>query len=199
MNGFERRRERKKKDILEATLELFMKHGVRKVSIAEIADRASVSQVTIYNYFGSKDQLIYEVIIYYVDKIWGEYDRLFKSKMPFPDKIKRIIFDKKQVANQISGEFLEYIMEEYSAGSNYIEKVYQEKALPQFMELFEVGKAQGYIDQSISNEAILLYIKMFKEYMQQEDVIQNILPITEDFTKLFFFGIAGKSEDTSCK
>ena len=195
MNGFERRKERKKKDILEATLELFMKHGVRKVSIAEIAERASVSQVTIYNYFGSKDQLIHEVIIYYVDKIWGGYERLFKSKMPFPDKIKCMIFDKKQVANQISGEFLEYIMEEYSAGSNYIEEMYNEKALPQFMKLFEEGKAQGYIDQSISNEAILLYIKMFQEYMQQEDVIQNILPITEDFTKLFFYGIAGKAEN----
>ena len=194
MNGFERRKERKKKDILEATLELFMKHGVRKVSIAEIAERASVSQVTIYNYFGSKDQLIHEVIIYYVDKIWGGYERLFKSKMPFPDKIKWMIFDKKQVANQISGEFLEYIMEEYSAGSNYIEEMYNEKALPQFMKLFEEGKAQGYIDQSISNEAILLYIKMFQEYMQQEDVIQNILPITEDFTKLFFYGITGKGE-----
>ncbi|MEJ9315183.1 TetR/AcrR family transcriptional regulator, partial [Halalkalibacterium halodurans] len=36
MDGFQRRKEQKKRDILEAALSLFMEYGLQKVSIAEI-------------------------------------------------------------------------------------------------------------------------------------------------------------------
>ena len=58
MDGFEKRREQKKKDILKAALSLFQQYGVQKVTISEIAKKANVSQVTIYNYFESKDNLL---------------------------------------------------------------------------------------------------------------------------------------------
>lgn len=195
MNGFERRKEQKKRKILETALTLFMKYNIRKVSVSEIAKEAQVSQVTIYNYFENKDNLVHEVIIFYVDKIWEEYEQLFNSNIPFPTKVKKIIFDKSEVASHINEEFFEYFMKEYSGEDSYIEKLYMEKALPRFMELFNEGKEQGFVDPSISNEAILLYLQMFKEFLQRGDVTKNILPITEDLTKLFFFGIAGKNEE----
>ncbi|WP_051681490.1 TetR/AcrR family transcriptional regulator [Virgibacillus alimentarius] len=179
-------------DILKASLALFKKYGVQKVSITEIADKAKVSQVTIYNYFGSKDNLIHEVIIFYVDQVWEEYEQLFNSSAPFPDKIKQIIFDKQEEADQINTEFFDSLMEEYTKGSNYIEEMYTKKALPRFIDLFNEGKEKGYVDPTISNEAILLYIQIFKDYMQRKDMAKNILPLTEEITKLFFYGIAGK-------
>lgn len=194
MNGFERRKELKKNNILEAALSLFLKHGFHKVSIAEIAKEADVSQVTIYNYFESKDNLIQKVIIYYVNKIWNEYEQLFNSDMPFPEKVKTIIFEKALVANQISEEFFEHFMKEYIKEDNYIMEFYNEVALPRFLELFEDGKQQGYVDQSVSDEAILLYIQMFADYMRREGMEKTALPLTEDLTKLFFYGLSGKSE-----
>ena len=50
MDGFERRRQNKKNSILKASLKLFKQYGYNKVSVAEIAKEASVSQVSIYNY-----------------------------------------------------------------------------------------------------------------------------------------------------
>lgn len=194
MNGFERRKELKKRDILEAALALFMRHGIDKVAVAEIAKEANVSQVTIYNYFESKDNLIREVIIYYVDQIWEEYVKLFHSDIPFPEKLKKIIFDKKIVANQINEDFFNYFMREYSSEDNYIMQFYTETALPSFMKLFEEGKEQGYVDRNISDEAILFYIQMFADYMRRDNMAEAILPITEDLTKIFFYGVAGKSD-----
>lgn len=191
MNGFERRKELKMNAILEAALTLFLKYGVQKVSVAEIAREANVSQVTIYNYFESKDNLIREVIIYYTNKIWTEYEDLFESKMPFPEKVKKIIFDKSLVANQINEEFFQYFMKEYSTEDNYLLRFYTETALPRFMELFAEGKAQGYIDPTISDEAIIFYLQMFAEYMRREEISETVLPMTEDLTKLFFYGITG--------
>jgi len=194
MNGFERRKEQKKKSILQASLDLFMKYGIQKVSISEIAKEAQVSQVTIYNYFGSKNELIQEVIIFYVDKVWEEYEQLFNSDIPFPEKIKQSIFEKTEVAGKINEDFFEYFMKEYTSENSYIEALWQEKVFPSLIEFFNEGKKQGYIDPNISNEAILVFIQMFTEYLQRGDSGEALLPMTEDLTKLFFYGIVGKGD-----
>ncbi|WP_078552384.1 TetR/AcrR family transcriptional regulator [Bacillus alkalicellulosilyticus] len=194
MDGFQRRREQKKTNILEAALALFMEYGIQKVSISEIAQKANVSQVTIYNYFESKHNLIHEVFIYYVDQASSEFEKIVFSDLPFPEKAKQIIFSKKEVSTQINTEFYSYLMAEYSAGEKHIEQIYAEKAIPYLLHLFEEGKEQGYIDPTLSNEAILFYIKMLKEYIQQEHIYSKILPLTEDITKIFFFGLMGNQK-----
>ncbi|MFC0471095.1 TetR/AcrR family transcriptional regulator [Halalkalibacter kiskunsagensis] len=195
MDGFQRRKEQKKRNILEASLALFMEYGIQKVSISEIAKHANVSQVTIYNYFENKHTLIHEVFLYYIEKASRDFEQIVHDNIPFPDKIKKIIFNKKKIANQIHVEFYQYMMKEYSAEGNYIEKIYVEKAIPYFTLLFNEGKEQGYIDENLSNEAILFYIQMLKDYMQREDVHQKILPLTEDITNIFFYGIVGMRRD----
>jgi len=192
MDGFERRRELKKTEILEASLDLFMVHGVQKVSIAEIAKKANVSQVTIYNYFESKHNLVHETIIFYVDKEWRQAEIVMDSDIPVQEKIKQLIFNKKETANNINPDFYNYFMKEYASGLNYIDDFIQNKAIPRMIDLFNEGKEQGAIDPDISNDAILFYIHMMQEYMQREDVYQKILPITEDINKILFYGIVGK-------
>ncbi|PMC40496.1 TetR family transcriptional regulator [Bacillus sp. UMB0899] len=195
MDGFQRRREQKKLNILEAALQLFMDFGVQKVSISDIAKKANVSQVTIYNYFESKHNLVNEVFLYYIDKASSNFEKVIHSDKPFPEKIKMIIFNKKEVASSINEEFYQYLMKEYSSEGNYIEKIYAEKAVPYLHLLFKEGKDQGYIDQNLSEEAMLFYIYMLKDYIQREDVYQKILPLTEDITNIFFYGIMGKERE----
>ncbi len=46
--------------ILEAALELFIRQGIRKTSIDDVADRAGVTRVTVYRHFSDRQQLIGE-------------------------------------------------------------------------------------------------------------------------------------------
>lgn len=193
MDGFQRRREQKKVNILEAALALFMEYGVQKISVAEIAKKAMVSQVTIYNYFESKHNLVREVFLYYIDKATLEFEQTLHSDIPFPEKIKQLIFTKKEAATQIHEDFYQYLMEEYTGG-NYIEEIYVKKAIPLMMELFEQGRKQGYVDPNISNEAIIFFIQALHEYIQKEEVYPKILPMTEEIMKLLFYGMVGKGE-----
>ncbi|MBU7595342.1 TetR/AcrR family transcriptional regulator [Metabacillus halosaccharovorans] len=195
MDGFQRRKEQKKQNILEAALQLFMDFGVQKVAISDIAKKANVSQVTIYNYFESKHNLVNEVFLYYVNKASSQFEQVIHSDIPFPEKIKTLIFNKKEVASSINEEFYQYLMKEFSTEGNYIEKIYAEKAVPYLQLLLKEGKEQGYINKELSEEAMLFYIHMLKDYIQREEVYQKILPLTEDITNIFFYGIMGKERE----
>ncbi|MCH1626505.1 TetR/AcrR family transcriptional regulator [Ferdinandcohnia quinoae] len=195
MDGFQRRREQKKINILEAALSLFMEFGVKKIAISEIAKEANVSQVTIYNYFESKHNLVHETFLYYLDKASDEFDQIINNNtIDFPEKIKQIVFAKKEAAQQIHEDFYDYLMKEYTTDKNYMEKIYVEQAIPRFIVLFDEGKKHGYVDPNLSNEAILLFIQAFHDYIQREEVYQKILPITEDIMNLIFYGIVGKRD-----
>lgn len=195
VDGFEKRRIQKKNDILKAALALFMEYGIQKVSIAEIANKAHVSQVTIYNYFESKDNLVRFVFKFYVDQVWDEQKQFLNSDLPFNEKIKKIIFEKSMATKQMSERFFQDFMKDYASGQSYVEEIYKNEALPLLIQFFDEGRKQGYIDSSISNESILFYMQMFQEYLQREEVAKMALPIAEDLTKLFFYGIVGKGED----
>ena len=58
MNKYQKTTEKKKQAIIQAALQLFKEKGFKDTSIKSIAEAAEVSPVSIYNYFGSKDNLV---------------------------------------------------------------------------------------------------------------------------------------------
>ena len=85
MRGFERRKERSRESIRRAALELFSGYGFDKVSLSDIARRARVSQVTIYNHFGSKEQLVQEVIRTALTELIDSVRQIIRGDRPFLD------------------------------------------------------------------------------------------------------------------
>lgn len=63
----ERRAARRRNDIIEAAMKVFAERGIRQATIKEIADAADIAEGTIYNYFASKDDLVYGMIDYLGD------------------------------------------------------------------------------------------------------------------------------------
>src|SRR5690606_13747803 len=102
MNGYEKRTKAKKDSILNAAWELFTSRGITNVSISEIASKANVSQVSIYNYFGDKSNLAKEVLASYMDKIITGYDEILEMAIPFSEKLKLIMDKKRHTAIEAS-------------------------------------------------------------------------------------------------
>jgi AcrR family transcriptional regulator len=63
-----------KDKILNGAMELFMKYGVRSVSMDDIARHLSVSKKTIYQYFTDKDDVVTRVAHHHLDTTKGEFD-----------------------------------------------------------------------------------------------------------------------------
>ena len=87
MDGFARRKEQSKEDIRKAAWELFSQFGVDRVSIADIARKAGVSQATIYNNFGSKEALVREFVTGAVEQLVNRVQEILTPKMLFQEKM----------------------------------------------------------------------------------------------------------------
>lgn len=55
------KREELRKALLAAALELIRKRGLRKMAVSELTQRVGIAQGTFYNFFPSKEMLVYEL------------------------------------------------------------------------------------------------------------------------------------------
>ncbi|MGI6424044.1 MAG: TetR/AcrR family transcriptional regulator [Tepidanaerobacteraceae bacterium] len=193
MNGFERRTMRKRKDICRAAFELFCTHGVQKTNIAQIAKKANVSQVTIYNYFGSKENLLKESIKDFMEEKVKQYERLLEEELPFLDIIEKIVFDKSESVQMMKYEFIQTLLLRYQDMKQFIDDYFKNKAIPLMIRLIDKGRREGYINKDISNEAFLFYITIYKEAINQHELISTLSKSAmQDLSSLFFYGLMGE-------
>jgi AcrR family transcriptional regulator len=65
----ERKKQQTRKLIYETAARLFAEHGFDAVTVAEIAREAEVSEVTVFNYFPTKDDLFFGGMEFFEDKL----------------------------------------------------------------------------------------------------------------------------------
>lgn len=192
MNGFQRRREKKMEDILEAAFELFSVNGIKAVSIAEIAKKANVSQVSIYNFFESKEKLARQAFFNFMDEAMKDFEVLAKSDLSFREKLEKMISTSIEIANNLSDEYDQPEFGKDPAVLKFLKEYGENKTIPILMALVEQGKQEGFLDSELSSEAILMYINSISEVLQS-----NISKKTKiDLGKLFFYGLFGEKDIT---
>ncbi len=59
----ERERRRREQDIINVAEELFVENGFESTSMDRIAERAEFTKRTVYQYFNSKEDLFYAVVL----------------------------------------------------------------------------------------------------------------------------------------
>jgi len=194
MNGYERRTKAKKDSIINAAWELFSSRGITDVSISEIASKANVSQVSIYNYFGDKKNLAKEVLASYLDKAIEGYDEILKKNIPFSDKLKLIIDKKHKATAEISrSAFSKETWEDRTFQQVYKEAV-NSKAISVYIKFIELGKKEGAIDNSIPTDAILAFLLSSVSIIEQSDYLNTSDEYKREILKLFFYGLFGQEK-----
>lgn len=198
MNGFERRKEQKKESIRRAALELFKIYGFKKVSINDIAHKAGVSQVTIYNHFGSKDDLVREVVKAQFLGMLEKVRESMKQERSFPEKLETIVFDKTEIARQYHGELLQTALQNDPEMQQWFESLWQQDINQLTIDLVEDGKKQGYINPERSQEALMLYLEILRRgVFASSDLLANLEPnvkLLRELNFLFIYGLVGKTE-----
>ncbi|MEC0236850.1 TetR/AcrR family transcriptional regulator [Paenibacillus kribbensis] len=197
MNGFERRKEKKIEQIYSASFQLFSKYGFQKVTVNEIAQQARVSPATIYNYFGTKEQLYADMLMNWMDKQLEQYEEILDSSLPFPEKSKEIMMLEAKNLKILSDEFLKFPSSEFSGLAQALESYSEQKVTSFFMRFVALGKHEGYIHKDQTEETAMMYFTMFKNELSRHWEASNQERLTcnvDQFMELFFFGLAGQAQ-----
>ncbi|PLR67595.1 TetR/AcrR family transcriptional regulator [Bacillus sp. UMB0893] len=196
MNGFERRKQSKMEQIQKAAFHLFSQYGVNKVNIQEIAASANVSQVTIYNYYGSKDALAVEVIKAFLQEQLDFYTELLDLNIPFQEKMERLVVRKIADSAAIGSVLLEYIMSNEGEIKHIMNEFTVHHSIPLLKRLIDSGKEKGHIRDDLSFETIRFYFNMFASevYKHPQFIVEyeDRNKMAKEFLHLFFYGLTGK-------
>ena len=162
MRGIEHRKDKKRgntENIRRAARELFESYGLRRVTINEIARKAGVSPVTIYNYFGTKDKLMRDVVETTLTSIMDKLRKIVQADMAFPDKLEALILHNRDIARQYQGEMIQTLLQGH-AGLGDILRSARKEGFELLADLLKQGKREGCLDPKLSKEAWQLYIEI---------------------------------------
>lgn len=196
MNGYDRRKQKKVEQIYDASFQLFAKHGFQKTGVNEIARMANVSPATIYNYFGTKEQLYADMLTNWMDKQSERYERVLDSGLSFPEKVKAIMLLEAGNLNVISDGLRNAPSSEQNGLLPAIESFGERGIRPLFIRLLAMGKQEGYIRPELTEETAMLYFTMYTNELgrywaasSEHDLIGRNL---DRLLELFFYGLVGR-------
>jgi len=83
----DRTKEEKKEQIIQVAFDTIKKHGIKRVTLEDIAHASGMAKTSIYYYFPSKNALINETITHFSSSILQRIDLLVQSKQSPEQKL----------------------------------------------------------------------------------------------------------------
>ncbi|ACX65577.1 TetR/AcrR family transcriptional regulator [Paenibacillus sp. FSL H8-0457] len=195
MNGFEKRTQAKKNQVLEATFNLLnTEAGIENVTVDEIARHANVGKTTIFKYFGSKENLIHEVFKYFLTQMGENARKIMAENKPFEETIIAMSQIKIHFLEKINKQFyfdlMDYFTKKDDNGLSLMMQEYVNESYSLMLDLFHRGRKEGKVDLKYSDEFLLIYFQALVEGISSPHIYQRILPYTAQWTELLVKGIA---------
>ena len=76
--------EKKREEIAKKSVDLVLEKGFANITVSQVASHANIAKGSIYNYFNSKEDIIYEII----KSEYSEYDKEVKEEIKRASTIK---------------------------------------------------------------------------------------------------------------
>lgn len=192
MDGFEKRRNDKKKAIMQTALELFDQYGFDRVTVTEIAEKAHVSKVSIYNFFESKDNLRRIIIKDMLNDSVEKIKSLIAKEGNFIEKIEEYIQIRTWYYGKYTLRFFFEAVESDPELRQYLEN-FNAASKNLLMTFIEEGKDSGVFSPDASNDAIEIYIDMIQTYLMHNKEIRDRLEhnpeLAREINMLFMDGL----------
>lgn len=194
MNQYQKTTEKKKQAIIQAALRLFKDKGFKETSIKSIAEAAEVSPVSIYNYFGSKDNLVTLCVNDLFEEITQQAEDILKSNLAFNTKLDQALdLCQEKMSQQISDYFQDKMVED-SVFSTLLTKAITAKKCDIYRAYIHLGKAEGLIAEDLSTELILNVMDALNGMGNQLAHSDNLETEVEQIHQIFLYGILGKKK-----
>jgi AcrR family transcriptional regulator len=190
----------KREQIIQAAVTLFSQtHNVKKVSLEAIAEAAHVSPTSIYNNFGTREALVYEVVKELAHSNIERNKTMIHADIPFPQKLIGVISGKVDMTDKVNGEIIEKMLGQDKTIAPFIDEIYEKEIRPLWVQIMAEGKKEGYVDQAIDEAAIVIYLDILQAGLKGKKEIfrdfKNNMGLLEQLTRIMFYGFLKKDID----
>ena len=182
--------------IIETAIELFTKHGIRRITIEEICRTAGVSKMTFYKYFDNKIDLLRHIWERWFDEGYRTLDEIDEMDIPFAEKMKRLVDYKMYLVSKMSPEFLGEVMHVSPELGEFIGEM-RAKNLSRFMEFVERAQRRGDM-RNMRPEFFLAVMNRLQELVFDDELARSYpdrLELIRDVHNFLFFGILPVREE----
>jgi AcrR family transcriptional regulator len=186
---------KKYQKIIETAKVLFFKHGIKRITIEEICNKANVSKMTFYKFFENKSDLVKHLLQSIFNETSKIYFAIMEEKISFIEKIKKLIILKLEKTDEYGESFVKDLMEDNSGLLAYMSqmKTENDRLLADFLKK---GQDEGVIRKTITPDLQLYYYDIFTEMFKSER-FTNLIPNThqrlEEIMNMLFYGM-GESD-----
>ena len=173
----------KHRALVDTARELFTKHGIKRVTIEEICEKAKVSKVTFYKYFKDKYMLAKYIGDEMIEAGFTRYDQINALDLSFPEKIDLITRWRIEFFSKLRNEFIEEIQD--------VEDLQQE-IKKRYMKNIKEAQQKGEIKQDISIELIWLITEKLNELGKEgkwKSIFTDYSQFQKQLREVYFYGI----------
>ena len=170
---------KKSSHLKNAARQLFIQHGIRRVSVEEICRTASVSKVTFYKYFANKTDIAGQIIQATLDEIMIKMQALINSEQSFQARLFAMLSLELEIAQEL-GENLLY--ELYETEVPEIQEILHKgmtEGSKMGVDFFLQGQKEGVINPNFSPE-FFVYIMKLGDELYKDKYLKELEP---DFTR----------------
>lgn len=183
--------------IIETARDLFMRYGIKRITVEEICATASVSKMTFYKYFDSKIDLA----LFILEQIYADaekrYRDIFAQDIPYSEKAREIIKLKLESSKDFSQEMLGDLMQNsIDEVAEFINKKKQEN-FRLFLDDMIAAQKKGEIHKDINPHFILYILDRMQEMLVDERLLnmyESPQALISEVTNFFFYGILSNKE-----
>lgn len=179
---------KKRRQIIETAEVLFLRHGIKRVTVEEICQKAGVSKMTFYKYFKNKIDLVKHIWNRWMQEARTKLTKLNEIDIPFAEKIEQMFAWKTELLSKMSMEFIE----EFLTINMGVKETKQ-----WFLEFISEAQERGDVRAEIKTELLMAVIDKLYELSQDEDLIReypSIIEFNRELKDFFWFGIYGRPD-----
>ena len=189
---------KKCQQIISSGEKLFIRHGIKRISVKEICNTAGVSKMTFYKYFDNKVDLALHIIKEMMKQGEMRYQDIMAMDVPYQNKAREIIKMKMELSKDMGREmFSDFFKSPYPEVTEFVQKKLKEN-MRLFLKGFIRAQEQGDIRNDIKPEFILYFLNHMMNMIEDKSLIglyASSQALTAEIVNFFFYGILSREKD----
>lgn len=181
----------RKREIIEATMELAVEQGLKKLTTQAIADRIGIAQPTIFRHFKTRDAIFSAVISWVGDSLFKVIEGLFDSDAPADERLHQLVVRQLTFINQHRAIPRVLFSDRLHLESPQLKAVVQ-KMLDGYVQrvtrMLREGIAEGVFRADLDAEQVARYIAaMIQGLIMRWSIYEFNFSLEEEAEKLWEF------------